>query len=192
MPFDTTRDLAGVTLMTAIQIALVAFPGTPFNTMAELIAYARRNPGETQFRDTRRGRYLASRRRIAQAHRRHRRSGRWENVFAARHQLWHSDSSFQQPVARYSTLFSVINPPQGGETEFADLRAAYDALPEDLKRDIADFRSEHYALHSRINLGDTSWTEEQKTPRHRSNGRWCARIPARAENCCGWEYTPRV
>ena len=44
-------------------------------------------------------------------------------------QLWHSDSSFQRPRAKYSMLSAVVVPPEGGETEFADLRAAYDALP---------------------------------------------------------------
>ena len=49
-------------------------------------------------------------------------------------QLWHSDSSFQKPAARYSMLHSVVIPAKGGETEFADLRAAYDALPDKVKR----------------------------------------------------------
>jgi alpha-ketoglutarate-dependent 2,4-dichlorophenoxyacetate dioxygenase len=77
-------------------------------------------------------------------------------------QLWHSDSSFQDPPARYSMLHSLTNPGKGGETEFADLRAAWDDLPEDLKLKVADLRAQHYALYSRMNLGDTDWTEEQK------------------------------
>ena len=77
-------------------------------------------------------------------------------------QLWHSDSSFQNPPARYSMLHSLTNPAKGGETEFADLRAAYDALSKDTKREIEDLRAQHYALYSRINLGDTNWTEEQR------------------------------
>lgn len=77
-------------------------------------------------------------------------------------QLWHSDSSFQQPAARYSMLYSLVNPPRGGETEWADLRAAYDALPEDLKAEVEGLRAQHYSLYSRINLGDVDWTEEQK------------------------------
>jgi len=77
-------------------------------------------------------------------------------------QLWHSDSSFQKPAARYSMLHALAIPERGGETEFADLRAAYDGLPEDLQREIAGLEAEHYALHSRIMLGDTSYTEEQK------------------------------
>ncbi len=77
-------------------------------------------------------------------------------------QLWHSDSSFQKPAARYSMLHAVAIPEKGGETEFCDLRAAYDALPEDLKREIAPLSAEHYALHSRLLLGDSSYSEEQR------------------------------
>jgi alpha-ketoglutarate-dependent 2,4-dichlorophenoxyacetate dioxygenase len=77
-------------------------------------------------------------------------------------QLWHSDSSFQAPRAQYSMLYAVVLPSRGGQTEFADLRAAYDALPDDMKREINGLEAEHYALHSRMNLGDTAYTEEQK------------------------------
>jgi alpha-ketoglutarate-dependent 2,4-dichlorophenoxyacetate dioxygenase len=77
-------------------------------------------------------------------------------------QLWHSDSSFQNPPARYSMLLSIVNPPGGGETEYADLRAAWDALPQQMKTEVENLKAEHYALHSRIGLGDTQWTEAQK------------------------------
>ncbi len=69
-------------------------------------------------------------------------------------QLWHSDSSFQRPAAKYSMLHAVVVPSKGGNTEYADLRAAYDALPEDLKAEIATLHSVHAALHSRMWLGD--------------------------------------
>lgn len=77
-------------------------------------------------------------------------------------QLWHSDSSFQRPRAKYSMLSAVVVPPDGGETEFADLRAAWDALPDWRKRQIANLTAVHYALHSRFLLGDTDYTEEQR------------------------------
>ena len=77
-------------------------------------------------------------------------------------QLWHSDSSFQQRRARYSMLQAVTLPSWGGETEFADLRAAHDALPERLRHEAAGRSAEHYALYSRIMLGDASYSEEQK------------------------------
>lgn len=77
-------------------------------------------------------------------------------------QLWHSDSSFQKPRAKYSMLSAVTVPGFGGETEFADLRMAYDALPEWRKKQIEGLQAVHYALHSRFLLGDTHYTEEQR------------------------------
>lgn len=77
-------------------------------------------------------------------------------------QLWHSDSSFQKPAARYSMLAAVRVPEEGGNTEFADLRAAYDALPDAMKAEIDGLQAEHFALHSRFLLGDTEYTDEQK------------------------------
>jgi alpha-ketoglutarate-dependent 2,4-dichlorophenoxyacetate dioxygenase len=77
-------------------------------------------------------------------------------------QLWHSDSSFQKPRAKYSMLSAVTLPSFGGETEFADLRMAYDALPAWRKQQIEGLQALHYALHSRFLLGDTNYTEEQR------------------------------
>lgn len=77
-------------------------------------------------------------------------------------QLWHSDSSFQKPRAKYSMLSAVTVPAFGGETEFADLRMAWDELPEWRQNQVKDLRAIHYALHSRFLLGDTQYTEEQR------------------------------
>jgi len=77
-------------------------------------------------------------------------------------QLWHSDSSFQKPSARYSMLHCVVPAAKGGETEFADMRAAYDALKDDRKAELAGLEAEHYALHSRFFLGDTDYDEAQR------------------------------
>ena len=76
-------------------------------------------------------------------------------------QLWHSDSSFQQPAAAYSMLSAVVVPASGGDTQFCDLRAAYDVLPEEEKEELEGLTSEHYAFHTRLWLGDTSYTEAQ-------------------------------
>lgn len=77
-------------------------------------------------------------------------------------QLWHSDSSFQRPRAKYSMLSAVVVPSEGGQTEYADLRAAWDALPPALKRRLEGLTAVHSALHSRFLLGDTGYTEAQK------------------------------
>jgi alpha-ketoglutarate-dependent 2,4-dichlorophenoxyacetate dioxygenase len=76
-------------------------------------------------------------------------------------QLWHSDSSFQKPRAKYSMLSATVVPEFGGETEFADLRLAYDHLPEWRRALINDKVAIHSALHSRFMLGDTHYTPEQ-------------------------------
>jgi alpha-ketoglutarate-dependent 2,4-dichlorophenoxyacetate dioxygenase len=78
-------------------------------------------------------------------------------------QLWHSDSSFQKPAARYSLLLAVRLPSWGGETEYCDLRAAYDELDPRLKAIIAGLEAEHYSLHSRIMLGDDDYSEEARS-----------------------------
>ena len=77
-------------------------------------------------------------------------------------QLWHSDSSFQKPRAKYSMLSAVTVPQHGGQTEYADLRLAYDTLPPDLQQRVQGRVAVHYALHSRFMLGDTHYTEEQR------------------------------
>lgn len=77
-------------------------------------------------------------------------------------QLWHSDSSFQKPAARYSLLSAITVAPHGGDTEFCDLRAAYDALPDDWKAELEGREAIHYALHSRFMLGDDDYTDAQR------------------------------
>lgn len=83
-------------------------------------------------------------------------------------QFWHTDSSFMQTVAKYSLLCARVVPEQGGDTEFADLQAAYDALPDDLRDIVADLVGEHHALYSRMLLGNAYSAEqmEQMPPAH--------------------------
>ena len=75
-------------------------------------------------------------------------------------QFWHTDSSFLQTVAKYSLLTARDVPATGGDTEFADMRAAYDALPDDLKEIVSDLVGEHHPLYSRMLLGN-SYSDEQ-------------------------------
>lgn len=75
-------------------------------------------------------------------------------------QLWHSDSSFKQPAAKYSLLMAQVVTEHGGETEFADMRAAYDALSQDTVAEIEDLIAEHSAFHSRLQIDDAQYTEE--------------------------------
>jgi len=85
-----------------------------------------------------------------------------KNLSNFANQLWHSDSSFMCPRAAYSMLHALATPSWGGDTEFADLRAAYDTLDVRTRTMIANLSAEHYALHTRILLGDDAYTDEQK------------------------------
>lgn len=77
-------------------------------------------------------------------------------------QLWHSDASFRPIAGEISMLYAHIVPPQGGDTEFADLRAAYDELGDELREMIADSWAEHSILHSRGLLGYTDYNEAER------------------------------
>jgi len=75
-------------------------------------------------------------------------------------QLWHSDSSFKRPSAKYSLLFACVVPDVGGDTEFADMRAAYDGLPAPVAAELEGLLAEHSAFHSRLQLDDRQYTSE--------------------------------
>jgi alpha-ketoglutarate-dependent 2,4-dichlorophenoxyacetate dioxygenase len=76
-------------------------------------------------------------------------------------QLWHADSTFQDVRVKYSMLSAVVITEEGGETQWADLRAAWDALPEKTQRHVEGRTARHSAFHSRIGLGDDRYTDEQ-------------------------------
>jgi alpha-ketoglutarate-dependent 2,4-dichlorophenoxyacetate dioxygenase len=76
--------------------------------------------------------------------------------------LWHSDSSFRAIPAKYSLLSARVVNRKGGNTEFADMRASYDALDEDTRREIDDLVCEHSLMYSRGSLGFLDYTDEEK------------------------------
>jgi len=76
--------------------------------------------------------------------------------------LWHSDSSFRPIPAKFSLLSARVVNPKGGNTEFADMRAAYDALDDDTKAEIEDLICEHSLMYSRGSLGFVDYTDEEK------------------------------
>jgi|SRR3954468_10270936 alpha-ketoglutarate-dependent 2,4-dichlorophenoxyacetate dioxygenase len=83
-------------------------------------------------------------------------------MFNLGNQLWHSDSSFKATPAKYSMLHAREIPPEGGETEYADMRAAWDALPEKTNVKIRDMVTEHSLIFSRGKLGFTAYTEQER------------------------------
>jgi alpha-ketoglutarate-dependent 2,4-dichlorophenoxyacetate dioxygenase len=85
-----------------------------------------------------------------------------QRMFNLGNMLWHSDSSFRPVPAKYSLLSARVVNPKGGDTEFADMRAAYDALDEETRREIEGMVCEHSLMYSRGSLGFLDYTDEEK------------------------------
>jgi alpha-ketoglutarate-dependent 2,4-dichlorophenoxyacetate dioxygenase len=81
--------------------------------------------------------------------------------FNSGNQLWHTDSSFRLLPAKASLLYGRSIPPTGGQTEFADLRAAYDALPEAMQARLEGLVAEHSITESRAKIGYDKFTAEE-------------------------------
>jgi alpha-ketoglutarate-dependent 2,4-dichlorophenoxyacetate dioxygenase len=76
--------------------------------------------------------------------------------------LWHSDSSFKAAGSKYSLLSARVVPSAGGNTEFADMRAAYDALDPETKTEVENLVTEHSLLFSRGQLGFSEFSAEER------------------------------
>ena len=76
--------------------------------------------------------------------------------------LWHTDSSFKYVPALASLLYAREIPPVGGQTAFADLRAAYDALDDEKKEQLDGLVAEHSLVYSRERMGYTDWEEGER------------------------------
>jgi alpha-ketoglutarate-dependent 2,4-dichlorophenoxyacetate dioxygenase len=74
-------------------------------------------------------------------------------MYGLGNRLWHTDASFQDPAGRYSMLSAKVVPPVDADTEYADMRAAYDALPEEEKARLEGLRVHHSIAYSRQTLG---------------------------------------
>jgi alpha-ketoglutarate-dependent 2,4-dichlorophenoxyacetate dioxygenase len=82
-------------------------------------------------------------------------------MYGLANRLWHTDGSFVDPAARYSTLYACVLPPVRSDTEFADTRAAYDALDAETKALLEGLTVHHSIAYSRQTLGFTFSGEEQ-------------------------------
>jgi alpha-ketoglutarate-dependent 2,4-dichlorophenoxyacetate dioxygenase len=109
--------------------------------------------------------------------------------------LWHTDGSFDPVRARYSLLAAHVVPPGGAPTEFADMRAAYDALPEKKKEQLENLIVEHSIWYSR-ELAGLKVTDEERATRpasrhrlvhvHPGSGRKALYLASHAERIVGW------
>jgi alpha-ketoglutarate-dependent 2,4-dichlorophenoxyacetate dioxygenase len=110
--------------------------------------------------------------------------------------LWHTDSSFNTRRASYSLLLAHEVPPVGGDTEFADMRAAYDALPAALQTKIEPLWAEHWLWHSRMLAGYPEPTDAERAAKpparhklvqvHPGSGRKTLYLASHASHIVGW------
>jgi len=117
-------------------------------------------------------------------------------LFAIGNRLWHSDSSFKVVPAKYSILHARAIPSKGGNTEFADMRAAYDALDAETRAEIEDLICEHSQIFSCQQLGFVDFTEEERARfkpvrqrlvrTHPSTGRKSLYLASHAGGIIGW------
>ena len=116
-------------------------------------------------------------------------------LFNLGNQLWHSDSSFRAVPAKYSLLSARTVAKKGGNTEFADMRAAYDALDDETKALVEDLVCEHSLLYSRGLLGFEVTPEERASFRpvrqrlvrtHPITGRKSLYLASHAGTIVGW------
>ena len=81
-----------------------------------------------------------------------------KRLFSLGNMLWHSDSSFKATPAKFSLLSARVIPGTDGNTEFADMRAAWDALDPAMQAQVRDLITEHSQIYSRGVLGFTEFT----------------------------------
>jgi len=110
--------------------------------------------------------------------------------------LWHSDSSFKPVPSLCSLLSARVVPPEGGNTEFASMRAAYDALPDDIRQKLEGLVAEHSLVYSRGTVSTEALTADMKAElpgawqamlrANPVNGRKAVYAGAHASHVIGW------
>ena len=117
-------------------------------------------------------------------------------IYQLANYFWHSDSSFKRVPALCSLLTARVVPPEGGDTEFCSMRAAYDSLSDDMKAKIEPLVVEHSLVHSRGLVDAASLTEEMRAELPGAlqrmwrinpiNGRKALYMGAHASHVIGW------
>ena len=120
-----------------------------------------------------------------------------KRMFEMGNRMWHTDSSFRRVPAKASLLYSRSIPPVGGQTEFADMRAAWDALDVATQKRITGLVAEHAIMHSRRKLGFTDFSDEENQTlppvpqalvrRHAGSGRMGLYLASHAGRILGME-----
>ncbi len=120
-----------------------------------------------------------------------------KRMFEMGNRMWHTDSSFRRLPAKASLLYARSIPPVGGQTEFADMRAAYEALADEMKQRLRGLVAEHAIMYSRRKLGFTDFSDEENQTlppvpqvlvrRHAGSGRMGLYLASHAGRIFGME-----
>ena len=123
----------------------------------------------------------------------------FEHLYHLANQIWHTDGTQVQPPIRVTMLSARVLPPNPPNTEYADMRAAYDALSDSDKQLINDLQVEHSIFHSRAKVGLTEFPEEAIKMRppvahplvrtHQISGRKSLYLASHASHIIGWDKT---
>jgi alpha-ketoglutarate-dependent 2,4-dichlorophenoxyacetate dioxygenase len=168
---DLSRPLEAETLQSVREAfaayAVLVFPAQDLTIEQHLTFASYFGPLETTVRLNMRHKKMRVREEIADianldAHGRLWRKDSRIRLFQMGNRLWHTDSSFKAPSGYASLLYARSVAPIGGHTEFADLRAAYDALPAATKDRLRGLIAEHSLIYSRGKLGFTDFTPQEK------------------------------
>jgi alpha-ketoglutarate-dependent 2,4-dichlorophenoxyacetate dioxygenase len=118
-----------------------------------------------------------------------------KRLFGLGNRLWHSDSSYKRVPARYSALCAHVLPPADGDTEFADMRVAWDTLSADMKEKVKGLTTEHSRIFSKGTLGfgfteqeliDFAPVRQPLVRKHPSSGRHSLFLSSHAGRIVGW------
>ena len=164
-PLDPT-DLAAIKAAFATYAVLI-FPDQQLTQEQHLAFAARFGPLELTIAVHRKDAPLRVRKEFADVSNLNHKDKVWREdsrtrQFQLANRIWHTDSSFKRLPALASLLYARTIPPVGGHTEFADERAAYDALPEAMKRRLEGLVAEHSIFNSRGRLGFSNFSEEER------------------------------
>jgi alpha-ketoglutarate-dependent 2,4-dichlorophenoxyacetate dioxygenase len=116
-------------------------------------------------------------------------------VSSLANRLWHADASFVDPAGRYSMLSARVLPPVRADTEFADMRGAYDALDEETRQSLEGLKVHHSIAYSREVLGFEFSPEERERLKgvvqplirdFASTGRRSLYLASHASSIVGW------
>ncbi len=161
----SAEDLADVRAAFATY-AVVVIGGQELTDEAQMAFASHFGPLETTVFSVRKGEKLRLHRNMADVSNLDPEGKVWsaesrQRLYQLGNRLWHTDSSFKRLPAYASMLYAKSIAPIGGHTEFADLRAAYDALPEETKRRVVGKTVLHSIMTSRAKLGFSDWSPEE-------------------------------